>query len=350
MKIFTDFHHSSLLRSFVLLFEERLGYKVYRPIGMDWFYNGFWAINNLEDTAKQFLKEDHQLIKDGTPPLNRTSLEDCGLYLINDPGDLSYHRAITFYAFTKIKFDIVIASIPSHINLFKRLIAEYQPQAKLIVHIGNEWDFSMFSGCNLLASVKERNLNIDINACFYHQEFDLNIFSYKPYNKSSVINSYINVLQNMETGWKDFLSLESNLNDVGISMKSYGGQCRDGNMAGPLELANSMHQSEMIFHVKDGGDGYGHVIYNAYACGRPVITRKSFYKDRLAEELMNDKNTIDLDQMSIEDAVDLILKIRSDESSMVSASQEAYNSFKNSVDFAIEAERINDWITTIIER
>ena len=65
-RVLCDFHHSSLLRSLVLLFEERLDMALYRPIGMDWFDEGFWAINNQRDTAEQFLKPESQAL-DGTP-------------------------------------------------------------------------------------------------------------------------------------------------------------------------------------------------------------------------------------------------------------------------------------------
>lgn len=350
MNILTDFHHSSLLRSFILLFENRLGYKVYRPIGMEWFYDGYWAINNLEDTAKQFLKQDHQKIKDATPPLNRTSLNDGGLYRIYDPGELSSHGAITLSAFKLIKFDIIIASIPAHVPLYQSLIDKYQPQAKLVVQVGNEWDLSYFSGLNVLASIKPRVVPDDVNVIFYHQEFDLNIFKATWPRKTNLISSYINVLQGMNTGWADFLALEKALNPSGIKMSSYGGQCRDGNMAGAKQLAESMANDAFIFHVKDGGDGFGHIIYNAYACGRPVITRKSFYKDKLAEELMNEKNTIDLDELGMADAVELIIETMSDDEKMSKASEAAYSAFYSCVDYKEEAINIGSWIESLKER
>lgn len=350
MNIFTDFHHSSLLRSLVLLFEKRLGYRVYRPIGMDWYHEGYWAINSLEDTAKQFLLEDHQDIKDGTAPLNRTSIQDVGIYRVSDPGNVSYHKAITFEAFKKFKFEFVIASIPQHVPLFEKLIRLYQPDAKLIVQIGNNWSFEHLKDKNILASVKEDKSVQGSNICYYHQEFDLDIFKAQWLKKTGRISSYINVLQNMKQGWKDFTDLESALKEYDIEMFSYGGQCRDGNKVGPVELSQSMLQDEMIFHVKDGGDGFGHIIYNAYACGRPVITRKSFYKGKLAEELMNDQNTIDLDEISIEDAVDLIKSIREDEDRMIEIGKSAFSSFYTNVNYKEEAEKIYSWLNNIKER
>jgi hypothetical protein len=350
MNIFVDFHHSSLLRSLVLLFEKRMNHAVYRPIGMEWFYQGYWAINSSEDTAKQFLFQDYQSVTDGTPPLNRTSTSDCGLYRVYDPGQVSSHRAVTFEAFKHMKFDIIIASIPAHVPLYQRLIEVYQPQAKLVVQVGNEWDLSYFSGLDILASIKPRSVPEDTNVMFYHQEFDLDIFKATWPKKTNFVSSYINVLQGMKVGWPDFLALEKGLSRHGVKMSSYGGQCRDGNLNGVRELAESMSNDQFIFHVKDGGDGFGHILYNAYACGRPVITRKSFYKGKLAEELMNEKNTIDLDEISAGDAVELITEIMNDQTKMTEACQAAYSSFYSCVNYKEEAEAVSSWINQIKER
>lgn len=51
VRVLTDFHHSSLLRATNMLFQDRLGLSVFRPIGMEWFTEGFWAVNDQEDTA-----------------------------------------------------------------------------------------------------------------------------------------------------------------------------------------------------------------------------------------------------------------------------------------------------------
>ena len=121
---------------------------------------------------------------------------------------------------------------------------------------------------NVLGSVKPGNIQ-DANVIYYHQEFDTEVFKLKEHKVSNNISSYINLLQELPIGWKDFIYLESQLKE--LSFKSYGGQCRDGNMNGVNELADSMHNDDFVFHVKDHGDGYGHIIYNAYACGKPTI-------------------------------------------------------------------------------
>lgn len=341
MNVLTDFHHNSLLRSFVLLFENRLGMNVYRPIGLDWFYEGYWAINDQLSTAKQFLDFENQIIVDNTPPLNVIKDQSDGIYNVYDPGNISTHKGITLESFKSRKFDYIIASIPEHIPLFQRLIQEFQPQAKLIVQIGNNWNPAIFKGLNVLGSVKPGNIQ-DANVIYYHQEFDTEVFKLKEHKVSNKISSYINLLQELPIGWKDFIYLESQLKE--LSFKSYGGQCRDGNMNGANELADSMNNDDFVFHVKDHGDGYGHIIYNAYACGKPTIVRSSRYTNQLAQELFNKDNCIDLDMMTIEDAVHKIKEVYNHKDVLDQMSINANKSFKNNVDFAYESEKISNWL------
>ena len=42
IRILADFHHHALWESLRLVFEERFGWELYRPIGMDWFIEGYW--------------------------------------------------------------------------------------------------------------------------------------------------------------------------------------------------------------------------------------------------------------------------------------------------------------------
>lgn len=344
MNVFTDFHHNSLLRSFVLLFENRLGAKVYRPIGMEWFYEGYWAINDLEETAKQFLDTKTTIIADKTPALNVVSSIDDYIYNVYDPGHVTTHKAISLNTFKEIKFDYIIASIPQHVDIFKDLIKKYQPNAKLIIHFGNNW-VEPEDGSNVMASVKGQGWNKS-NVVYYHQEFDTNLF--KPINEFGFkkISSYIHVLEKNK-GWVDFLNIENYLLDKKIVLKSYGGQCRDGSLDGAEAVSKSVQGNDFVFHVKHTGDGYGHALYNAYACGKPTIIRSSYYKDHLGEELFNDDNCIDLDKMSFDDAVNKIVDVINDIDQLKTMSGNAYRAFTNAVNFEQDAEKVKNWLANL---
>lgn len=349
VRVLTDFHHSSLLRATNMLFGDRLGMEVYRPIGMEWFDEGFWAINDQRDTAEQFLAVNSQPL-DQTAPLNGPNgFGNDEVFEIFDPGGLSTHTAATLNFFKENRFDYVIASIPAHVALFERLMAKYQPSAKLIVQIGNEWPREQFQGHNVLASVKPVDYGQETNVIFYHQEFDLDIFHTTPVPETRKIYSFINCLQQqMPLAWSDFTGLEMILQArAGFEFKSYGGQCRDGNMNGPVELADKMREASMIFHEKEGGDGFGHIIYNAYAVGRPVITRRRFYKDRLAEELLIPGTFIDMDEYNLPSASNLIERLGYDTDELRLMGVRAAERFREVVDYAKEAEEIREWLSKL---
>jgi hypothetical protein len=356
-RVFTDFHHSSLLRSLVLLFEERLHMRVYRPIGMQWYSEGYWGINDNNATARQFLHPDQAWKpEDGTPPLNKLTVErdqilgerrEDGVYYVADPGRASAHTACTLEFFKTHRFDYVIASIPQHVPLFQELIRKYQPHAKLIVQVGNGWDLTQFSGLNVLASIRPSYSPTDVNLMVYHQEFDTDIFHPTENKPTKKIYSFINILQNMSLGWSDFQSLERMTRPHGIEWRSYGGQCRDGNVDGPIELAAKMREAMMIFHVKEGGDGFGHIIHNAYAVGRPVITRRRHYHGTLAERLLVPGTFIDLDGQSLPEAKNMITRLLYMPEELQRMGELAAKQFLQVVDYASEAREISKWLQNL---
>lgn len=346
-KVFTDFHHSSLLRSLVLLFEDRLGMEVYRPIGLEWYEQGYWAINDQLDTAKQFLSLDQAYVpEDGTPPLNIAYHErEPGVHLCADPGSSSFHRAITLEAFKNTEFDFVIASIPEHVVLYQELIRRFQPRAKLIVQMGNNWDLKQYYGHNVLASTAPVE-SPGVNAFFYHQEFDLKLFKPTPAKPTRNIYSFVNVIEQTQ-GWEDYKTMRDLLKGRGFTFAAFGGQCPDGNMHGPKQLADKMREAQFVFHVKHGGDGFGHVIHNAYAVGRPVITRKSQYAGQLAEQLMVPGTYIDLDEHSYGEVKNMVVRSTFDPEGLKAMGKRAAERFREVVDYSQEAKGVWQWLETL---
>lgn len=346
MRVLCDFHHSSLLRSLVLLFEKRLGYDVYRPIGMEWYKEGYWAINNIEDTARQYLEIDSQPMDD-TPGLNDVNggtSEPLDISRVWDPGMQSSHWACTLDFFKRTSFDYVIASVPQHVVIFRELIAKYNPNAKLIVQMGNNWALDHLQGHNVLASIAPQDSSV--NAVFYHQEFDLDIFKPTPNYRSKRVSSYVNVIKEMPRAWNTYTAFKNTLEPLGWKVNSFGGQCPDGNKTGPRELADSMIGDDLVLHVKTGGDGYGHILHNAYAIGRPVITYASDYAGQLGEHLLKPGTFVNLDEFSsIEDAIDFVLNMSDD--ALKYMSEMARARFYEVVDFSKEAKEISEWLRSL---
>lgn len=313
---------------------------------MEWFAEGFWAINNQEDTAKQYL-EIGNAPSDGTPPLNE-SINDLSsdriIYLCNDIDSGTTNKAITFEGFKNLKFDILIASLPQHIEPFKKLIQLHQPQAKLIYQIGNQWQVNPKEINNVMASAKVQ-IPESINGVIYHQEFDINTFRYEAPKRNRKVYSFINCLGTADLfrdDWTLFLQLEAMM--LGWEFRSFGGQCRDGNMQGSQALADKMREADFIFHCKTGGDGYGHIIHNAACIGRILITRNKDYFDKLAQPLVQQANHILADGKPAHHLVDEIQKCYEDESLFLLKSENSHKIFERNVDFNKESVRIRRFL------
>ena len=143
--VFTDFHHAGLLNSLILLFEDRFKGKVFRPIGTKWHKMGFWAIHDHPATVEQYLGVGGAT-PDGSPRLNevkeRAFVDGGGLYYCHDIDSEKENRAITFEYFTNHPIDIVIASVPQHVEPFKRLCDLHVKKPLLIYQVGNEWNIN----------------------------------------------------------------------------------------------------------------------------------------------------------------------------------------------------------------
>lgn len=349
MNVFTDFHHSALLRSLILLFEGRLGGRVYRPIGLEWAEKGFWKVYDHPATQQQFLTltQGYRPV-DGTAPLNQFTYPDNpepDVYYCADPENDTYNKAITFAQFCAMDIDIVIASMPEHVEPFKRLIRQYKPNAKLILQVGNNWQWENMPVDNVMASTAPKQAN-GKHVVFYHQEFDLDLFKPSFDIPDKNIYSFVNILQNT-TDYPLYEHYKKMLPEY--NFKAYGGQCPDGVINGVKNLSVKMKESRAIWHVKPGGDGFGHVIHNAFAVGRPIITRKAHYKNCLAEDLMVDGETcIDLDVHSEQDNVRLIRELMESDERWQAMARNVYNKFKQVVDYEKEQKDIALFINNLI--
>lgn len=305
MNVFSDLHHSSLYYSQQLLFEKRLGHQLFRPIGLEWFWQGYWKINDLEETARQYLQVGWEPA-DKTQPLNDLEEKGRQYFLLKDNHNNTTQKAITLGMFQQMPIDIVIASIPKHIEPFKRLAK--MKNAKFIFQMGNvfpEVVNNLHEIPNLMANTLPPNIPASCHYVQYHQEFPLDIF----YPSDIVVPekqivSFINVYQD-NAGFEDYLTLKSMLPDY--KFLSLGGQCMDGSVGTTQEMADIMRKSYFGFHSKRMGDGFGHVIWNWAFVGKPIITRISDYKGKIAEPLLEHMETcIDLDTCTYEEACGII--------------------------------------------
>jgi hypothetical protein len=308
MKIFTDLHHAGLFESLRILFEDRLGYELYAPIGEKWFEKGYWNIakpyGDAPDTINQFLGFDQAKLPEDLRLNELTDKIEDGIYQVYDKFHNKWIKKITFDKFIKTKFDLIIPTIPDHQLSFKDLLETYQPKAKLIFQIGNEgWRPNYDLVKNVMASVIPFGFPKGTNIIFYHQEFDLDIFRYhKPLGTKTIVS----IMNAMPSTPDAPLYQEYKAKMPDFSFYSYGGGCEDGSVHSIKELRDKMIMADFIWHLKQY-DGFGHIIHNAYALGRPVITKESYYKNKLGGYLLEeDKNYINIESGSVEENIDKI--------------------------------------------
>jgi len=347
MKIFSDMHHGGLYASFKYLFEDRLGHQLYRPIDLDWFDAGYWhaarPYGNNPDTVNQYLGLG-AIPKDKTPPLNTpSSVVEDGVHYIRDVAHGFYHKAISLETFKKMEFDVVIASIPDHIEPYMDLIKSYMPKAKLVYHVGNigwhdhiPWKLVK----NTMLSVKPFPIPNNRNAVFYRQEFELDDFM--PTDTYSMeITSFVNCLPEAHK----FHELASLLPEY--KFQSFGVTCRDGIKHSVSEIASTMSSARFGYHNKPGGDGFGHVIHNWFAIGKPIIVNMYDYRDKLAGELLEDMKTcINIENRSMQEVANII-KNMSDEQ-YDEMCMEVKNTFYHKVDFEKDAEKVKMFLENLI--
>lgn len=344
MKIFADLHHQGLYASLHYLLENRLGHKLYRPIGKEWFEKGYWKIaepyNNYPGTVEQYLGTRDFVPEDGSPSLNTPA----GKGHVLDTTHNFMQKVMTFDEFCATDIDVVIATIPAHVTSYTRLIKEYKPNAKLIYHIGNiGWHENLPLGAqNVMASVKE--FKTDRNVVFYRQEFDLNVFKPKTgIHFLLTITSFVNCLPEPDK----FNKFKELLPE--FVWKAYGIGCPDGTLGKIEDIAWYMQRSWLGYHNKPYGDGFGHVIHNWMAVGKPVLVNLKDYKDKLAGELLVDGETcIDISGKSIEDIAVIVRELSKSNLHYLDMCNAVEKRFKEVVDLEADAIKVRNFLERLV--
>src|SRR5690242_961423 len=172
MKVLMDYHHHDLWESMELL-AARLGWTLYRPIGMEWFTEGYWNHERKwhgDAIARQYLEPWGS---DEAYPLRGQSTR-------LDHSHGRRIRLITLEAARDSKPDIVLSSLAHNHEGFSRFANEVG--ATFGLQIGNvrfgpqdmeedRWDLAAFGLVSGLMPVEPPKPHV-----VYHQEFSLDDF------------------------------------------------------------------------------------------------------------------------------------------------------------------------------
>lgn len=349
MNIFADYHHGDLYYGFHLLFEKRLGHQLYRPIGMEWFNEGYWKIGDPypdpSDTAMQYLSTSGYT---GDFPANAEYyVEDDIYYTYQRPQDF-YHKAITFETFKKMDFDIIISSIPAHDEAYAKLRDMYQPQAKHICHIGNNGQTSTCK--NIMSSMIPGSFSISEhqNVCYCRQEFDVNMFKYGSFGYGSTEKRKIMSITHYLQSYQLMLEFKNTLPEY--QFEAYGCGMPLGDIPTKREMAQKMREAFYGWFIRAPGfgDGYsGHTFLNWCASGRPLIVRLSDNKQYPPSPILKpDINCIDISDISIDAAIRKIREFSNPDKHRFICEQ-MHNTFKAEVNFNSDAEKVRAFLEVL---
>ena len=355
MRVLADFHHEHLYESLRILFEDRLGWDLFRPIGLEWYQEGYWSVYNHPDTAEQYLSlnsgrrydnlteeglnvngEEHRRYQNW----NSTVISD-GVYQVETPSFPGVvYKAITLEAFKNNDFDVILSSMPPHQSRYIKLKNNFQPNAKLIFQAGNNWP-APGGYQNLLCSTTTMNPG-GANYVHYHQEFPMDIFTPCKSDNTKSIYNLMHYCQN----WGTLQDIERDLGSEWV-IKSHGAGNRD-NSRGPniQDIANAYQEMGFLWHWKSEGDGYGFNIHHAAARGRPLLVNKAHFSGMTADPLLVDGSTcIDLGPKT---PGEILTAIRDAEANYPQWQQNTINRFNEVVNFDTEFEKIKLFMENLI--
>lgn len=350
MKLLIDYHHADLFESFGLL-ADRFGWELYRPIGMEWFDADYWQFEKRahgDAVARQYLSIYDSDRDWGTHWERADSTH---------PGRL--HRMLTVEQARALRPDIVIASVTHNEPGLQRFAGEVG--ATFGVQLGNvgqafevDWAKARFALCST-----SMPFSPSVPSVIYRQEFSLDDFRYEwPPIADNSVSSFVQCFPENRgptrgNFYDQFVALADELSELDFRVYgAYGSAPFDrlarGNLPSTPDVAAAMRATRIAWHAKFWSDGYGHVIHNLHAVGRPVMAFHNYYADKLAGPLMDHGVTgFDLSRMSHDEIVATLRRLIADDDYHREISENAAARFRAVVDFNADAENVRQLLEAV---
>jgi hypothetical protein len=292
VNILADRHHHALYYSLQRLFEDRLGMSLYTPVGHEWWDNHYWRFGagyGDDRLAQQFLSMDGWTL---------APFRD--VYWTHD----AHHperviAGVTLEQARKMRWDFAMATVQDNqrgMSAFAR-----DTGAQYLLHAGNthqqiDWGLNPLVISTNESVIEGRGVRV-------HQEISRAFAYRKPYG-TKVIRSFVNCFASTPC-IEDFERVRDALPEYAFAVHGIDGA--QGNVATVNEIAELMAGSAFGWHDKHQGDGFGHVIHDWAAIGRPIIGHASHYRGLMAERFWQDGVTaIDLDRHSWNEVAEII--------------------------------------------
>lgn len=344
VKILADMHHNSLWESLEMLFTDRFGWELYRPRGMEWWDKGIWQYERHmphgEAVARQYLQEWGDDEDHGDHWCRRDSMYPDRM-----------NKMLTWEQAQDIKPDIILATLTENEGGWHQFAREIG--AKFGIQVGNQGtannygliDFAMFS--------TSRDHYPWVPYVTYRQEFSLDDYRFEyPPTERDYVGTWVQALPDDAEEYSRFLQIAAGLPELRVRYHGHVGPVDDywgGNVTTSKELAAQMRAARVGLHLKKWSDGYGHVLHNLAAVGKPIVGTATFYKGRLGEPLFVEGVTsFDVQRHSIAETVDFIRRLTVDDELHERMSRAMAARFREIVDFDAEAEEIRAMLDGVL--
>ena len=349
IRVLTDAIHADLLESLHLTLEDRLGYEVYVPHGMGWFEAGIWQFEKAahhDAVARQFLQPWHD-------DRDTWDVATATRHVVRDdtthPGRTI--RRLTLEQAADLKPDLIISTLAENdrgLVEFARTIG-----AHFGVQVGNQGQQSNWMAAEFaLLSSTTPGFAAWMPHVYYHQEFDTaRLFDAET---ARALPDRVGTWVQCATtsgGYDRFKALASR---TGLDWRWYG-HCGEpdehhgGNMPNTPEVAARMHEARIAWHWKEWSDGYGHVIHNLAAIGRPLLLTSRYYEDKLAGPLLVEGVTSwDVRAHTDDELVRIVSRLASDDDHWRRVCEDTAARFREVVSWEGEAEAIRVMLENVL--
>jgi len=333
MNVFTDFMHPDLYHSLHLLFEERSGASLFRPIKEnpnDW--DGLIPLIRYPENPPAFKYELIDGIRYDYVKTGLKNSRECYIVLKNSrcytyqnhtqkeitfdeclkmEEDYQYYiqKVITFKKFLEMDIDVILTNYFGHEQTFYELVKKYKPNAIFIRYIYCMGEHPLGYAKNILHTAHERPKDWDstLNYLKYFPE-SRKEFCYVPPTNHNVIKSFFNYLTDVPEELNNWNKYKSTLKEFIFRMYGINIDLIYDGYVPYLSMPKAMQEASFIWHPKPWGGG-GYNAMQAILSGRPLITRRKYlqqWNEILLGFIQDSINCIDLDMRSFEENINLI--------------------------------------------
>lgn len=393
LRCLADFHHTDLYRGFQMLFEQRLGYELYRPCGPEWYPRFYWhpiegeALGNLMPYA-QFDPAIHKSV------LPEKEEQSEGVLWKNFRNGLNDGVLFRWMTLDQAKdLDLIVCTIARNESRFHDLKNYLGLKCPIVRYTGNTMESLNLDHFDIFLPAYYPDYEQYVKTgkkpgILYHPEFDETLYNYTPVTQNyegpngevwnhAILRGFLNFMWHhresggmfeywnryagygSEVGAKAFmhgvgtppegLDLEINM-PMDLALEKVGRldlqdrskwpdlRWHRGEAPNHPVLAGLMKMCNMVIHPKWLAEGYGFVIHQLASVGRPAIVPRH-YETLSAKLFMQHRETCIF--MSGDESTcktDLHWALEPENNARMS--ETLHKRFKENVNFEDEAARI----------